>query len=139
MQYTQLRQTLLYGICVIALVLGSALSASADTITYDKLSPESLAELELLEKKYLDGVKDEALKLMTIHFDVHTIFATFTPQVRTIRQKKRQELKSIERYLYSAGLREEFVNGYIGRLREDAVDYALDALLQKAKTLGPRR
>jgi hypothetical protein len=121
------------------LVLGMSSTAKAEYITYDKLSPEALSELERLETIYFDGVRSEALKLMTIHFDVHTIFATFTPQIRIIRQRKRQELRAVERYLYSCGLREEFVSGYIGRLREDVVDCALDALLEKAKTLRTRR
>ena len=118
--------------------LGTPFAAKAEYVTYDQLSPETLAELDLLEMKYFEGVRDDALKLMNIHFDVHTILSTYTPQVRIIRQRKRQEIKTIERFLYSAGLREEFVNDYIHRLRDDVVDYALDVLLEKAKKL-PRR
>lgn len=101
--------------------------------TYDTLSQEENAELERLSDICFAEVRKEALTLLQARFDVNTILRTFTEQIRVIRYRKRQLFLDVERYLYSLRLNPEFVDSYMRSLREDAVYYALDALIQKSR------
>lgn len=109
-------------------------SAQETPRTYDSLSAEELAHLSGLESAYFLGVRAEAVKMVGSYFDTHTIIQTFTPQVRIIRQRKRDELNAVLRYLSSLRLEQEFISLYIDILREDAVDQALDAMLAKSRS-----
>lgn len=113
--------------------LAPAIPAYAQTRTYDALSSEEIVHLTQLEERYFDGIRDEAVKMVTTFFDTHTIIQTFTPQARIIRQRKREMLNDVLRYLCSLDLEQEFISNYIHRLRDDAVDYAVDAMLQKSR------
>lgn len=108
---------------------------SGSVRTYDTLSMEELAELARLESLYLNGVRNEAVAMVTAFFDTHTVIQTFTPQARIIRQRKRSQLNDVVRYLCSLRLEQEFVTFYVERLRDDAVDYALDGMLKKSRSL----
>ena len=109
-------------------------SALAETRTYDTLTERELAELDELEEKYFNEIRNEALPMINVFLDTHTILQTFSPQVKIIRQRKREILNEITRYLYSLKLETEFITHYLGWLREDAADYALDAMLKKSRT-----
>ncbi|MDL2272303.1 hypothetical protein LJC23_04645 [Desulfovibrio sp. OttesenSCG-928-I05] len=103
--------------------------------TYDTLNREERAELERLEQIYLNGVRNEGVAMVTAFFDTHTVIQTFTPQARIIRQRKRSQLNDVVRYLCSLRLEQEFITFYADRLRDDAVDYALDGMLKKSRSL----
>jgi len=109
--------------------------AQAETRTYDLLTAAELKHLAELEKKYFEGVSAEAVKMVTVFFDTRTIIQTFSPQVTIIRQRKREQLNDITRYLCSLRLEQEFVTHYIGILRSDVLDYALDSMLQRSMQL----
>ena len=102
--------------------------------SYDSLSAEELAHLRKLEEAYFLGIRTEAVKMVGSYFDTHTIVQTFTPQVRIIRQRKRDELNEVLRYLCSLRLEQEFITLYVNILRDDAVDQALDAMLAKSRS-----
>ena len=91
------------------------------TRTYDTLTIKELKHLSALEHKYFEGVSAEAVQMVTAFFDTRTIIQTFSPQVTIIRQRKREELNDITRYLCS--------------LRNDVLDYALDSMLQRSMRL----
>ena len=111
--------------------------AHAATRTYDTLTAEELAHLGTLEDEYFTAVRDDAVKQVRAFFDVHTIMQTFIPQIRILRQRNRDKLNEITRYLCGLHLEQEFITHYITVLREDVVDFALDAMLKK--TNGLRR
>jgi hypothetical protein len=108
-------------------------AAQAEVRTYDTLTAEELAQLSKLENRYFEEVRAEAVKLVTTFFDTRTIIQTFTPQAHIIRQRKRELLNDIVRYLCTLRLEQEFITHYTNRLRDDVVDYALDAMLQRSK------
>ena len=110
-------------------------SAQAATRTYDMLTAEELKHLSYLENKYFEEVRAEAVQMITTFFDTRTIIQTFSPQVPIIRQRKREQLNDIKRYLCSLRLEQEFITHYIGILRSDVVDYALDAMMQRSRQL----
>ena len=127
-----------------ALIFGLALTAQAAKYQYprtvDMLTEEELIKLDELEKAYFSGIRDEALTLVKIRFDLHTILRTFPEQVRVIRQRRRGELMTVERYLYSLKLNPEFIQSYVERLRDDVLHYALDQMIKKSDSMGgPRR
>jgi len=110
-------------------------SAQATTRTYDMLTAEELQHLSYLENQYFEEVRAEAVQMVTTFFDTRTIIQTFSPQVPIIRQRKREQLNDITRYLCSLRLEQEFITHYIGILRSDVVDYALDAMMQRSRQL----
>ena len=110
-------------------------TARAEVRTYDTLTAEELAQLSKLEKRYFEEVRADAVKLITSFFDTRTILQTFTPQVQIIRQRKREQLNDIVRYLCALRLEQEFITNYTNILRSDVVDYALDGMLQRTREL----
>lgn len=128
-------------LAVSALFLFCALPAlaSGPQRTIDSLSPEEFAVLDQLEAAYLAGVREQALTLVRIRFDINTMLRTFPEQVRIIRQRKRALLMEVTKYLYSLGLNPEFVEAHTDRLRDDVLHYALDEMIKKSNTLGSSR
>ena len=124
-------------ILLLSLLLAPAFAATALAYdgerTYDTLTPEEDAELERLSGLCFKRIEKEALTLLQIRFDVHTILHTFTDQIRVIRQRNRALFLDVERYLYSLRLNTEFIGNYMQNLREDTVMHALDVLIQKSR------
>ena len=107
----------------------------AGTRTYDMLTAEELKHLSELENRYFEAVRAEAVQMITAFFDTRTVIQTFSPQVTIVRQRKRELLNDITRYLCSLRLEQEFITHYINILRSDVVDYALDGMLQRSQQL----
>lgn len=133
--YPQTRGHLTAALILVAALVVFCGTAHAELRTYDMLTKEELAELNRLEDVYFKGVRDEALTLLSSSFDAHTILHSFTPQVRIVRQRKRDSLNSVTRYLCHLRLEQEFITNYIRILREDALDFAMDGLLKKSRRL----